>query len=57
MRTIAWWIVSFSREDEWVLVDLRFDGEVDDENIKLTSNPLKNNYTISPYTELIVQQD
>ena len=36
---------------------VRFDGEVDDENIKLTSNPLKNNYTISTYTERIVKKD
>lgn len=36
---------------------VRFNGEVDDENLKIRKNSLKDNYTMTVYTERIVKED
>ena len=34
-----------------------FDGEVEDENIKISTKPLKDKYTLTTFTERIIKED
>ena len=36
---------------------VRFDGEVEDENIKISTKPLKDKYTLTTFTERIIKED
>jgi DNA-directed RNA polymerase subunit beta' len=36
---------------------VRFDGEVEDENIKMSTRPLKDKYTLTTFTERIIKED